>query len=77
MNIGIDFHDTLSYRPEFFIPMMRRWEHDIYVVSGTPASQKLDIKRQLDELGFTPDLYKDILLGYEYGEDAMGGGPLQ
>ena len=45
MNIGIDFHDTLSYAPAFFISMMRNWEHDIYVISGTPASQKDDIKR--------------------------------
>ena len=72
MNIGIDFHDTLSYAPEFFISIMKNWSHDIYVISGTPASQKADIKRQLDELGITPDLYKDILLGYEYGESEMG-----
>ena len=72
MNIGIDFHDTLSYSPEFFIPLMKNWEQDVFVVSGTPASQKVDIVRQLDKLGFTPDLYNDILLGYEYGEDNMG-----
>ena len=71
MNIGIDFHDTLSYAPAFFISMMKNWEHDIYVVSGTPASQKVDIKRQLDELGFTSDLYVEILLGYEYSDQEM------
>jgi len=72
MNIGIDFHDTLSYAPAFFISMMKNWEHDIYVISGTPASQKDDIKRQLDELGITSDLYKDILLSYEYSDREMG-----
>jgi len=63
MNVAIDFHDTLSYSPQFFIPLMKNWAHDVYVVSGTQSSQKSDIKRQLDELGITPDLYTDILLG--------------
>jgi len=72
MNIGLDFHDTISYAPDFFKWMMRSWEQDIYIVTGTPASQKLDIRRQLEQLGISDDMYNDILLGYEYGEKEMG-----
>jgi len=72
MNLGIDFHDTISYAPDFFRWLMKSWEHKVYVVSGTPASQKLDIVRQMNEIDITKDLYEDILLGYEYEEHEMG-----
>ena len=40
LNIGIDFHDTISYNPEFFKVLMSNWNGKIFIITGTPLSNK-------------------------------------
>jgi len=73
MNIGIDFHDTLTYAPEFFYKLIWDWHtHDgyVYIVTGTPPSQKQKVEDTLRDMGV---LYacRDILMGYEYEKSNM------
>ena len=69
MNIGIDFHDTLSYAPEFFKKLMEDWVGDCYIVTGTPENEREDTIEQLKSLGFELGVdYKDILMGYNYSK---------
>ena len=70
MNIGIDFHDTLSYAPKFFSKLAENWVGDIYIVTGTPASCRQSVEEDLELLGFK-GLYKDILMGFEYSKTNM------
>ena len=66
MNIGIDFHDTISYNPKFFRELMGSWVGSVYIVTGTPMSKKEETIEQLEEIGIPRNLYKDILMGFEY-----------
>jgi hypothetical protein len=73
MNIGIDYHDTLSYNPKFFRNLFEAWKKfgDIYIVTGTPASNLESVKDELEVLGFGRDSYTDILMGFEYEKKNM------
>lgn len=73
MNIGIDYHDTLSYDPKFFQNFIRLWKTigNIYIVTGTPASKLEEIKSELEVLGFSRESYTDILPGFEYDKQNM------
>ena len=72
MNIGIDFHDTLSYAPEFFKRLISGWQGKVYIVTGTPPSKREEVEEGLADLGFGPDTYEDILCGFEYEKKNMG-----
>ena len=72
MNIGIDFHDTLSYAPEFFKRLITGWQGKVYIVTGTPPSKREEIEEGLAGLGFGPETYEDILCGFEYEKKNMG-----
>jgi acid phosphatase class B len=72
MNLGIDFHDTLSYAPEFFKRLITGWQGKVYIVTGTPPSKREEIEEGLADLGFGPDTYSDILCGFEYEKKNMG-----
>jgi hypothetical protein len=63
--LGIDYHDTLGFAPEFFRELLCSWPDPVYIVTGTPASKKEEVTRGLSELGFD-GLYEDILCGFEY-----------
>ena len=52
LNIGIDFHDTISYNSQFFKSLMRTWDGVVFVVTGTPQSQKCKTIEQLNKLLF-------------------------
>ena len=71
MNIGIDLHDTLSYRPEFFKPLLKDWPFKRYIVSGTPQSQEKETIEILNSYGIDQEYYDKILLGYEYDKSDM------
>ena len=71
MNLGIDFHDTLSYAPEFFRGLIAGWQGKVYIVTGTPPSKRDTVAAELTKLGFTPDTYEDILCGFEYEKANM------
>jgi len=70
MNLGIDFHDTLSYAPEFFRQLVKGWPGKVYIVTGTPASKRKETEEGLRTIGFE-GLYEDILMGYEYQKEDM------
>jgi hypothetical protein len=61
MNLGIDFHDTLSYAPEFFRRLLSGWGGKVYIVTGTPPSKRHEVEKGLEELGFGRETYEDIL----------------
>jgi len=71
VNIGIDFHDTFSYEPDFFVGLLRSWPGDVYIITGTPPSKLHEIKEALTKLGVQESEYKKILMGYEYDKDHM------
>ena len=71
MNLGIDLHDTISYRPEFFKTLLKDWPFKRYIVSGTPESQRNEIIEILNSYGIYTEYYDKILLGYEYDKTDM------
>ena len=71
-NIGIDFHDTLSYNPEFFKSLVNSWNGKVIIITGTPFSEKKKIEQQLNNLGFFENIhYDNICCGYEYKKEEM------
>ena len=71
-NIGIDFHDTLSYNADFFRQLLSYWSSKVIIVTGTPLSQKNKIEAELNCLGFFKDIHYDkICFGYEYEKEEM------
>ena len=72
MNIGIDFHDTISVNPTFFQKMMGKWQGKVYIVTGTPESKREETVKQLEEIGIEPNLHYDsMLMGFEYQKKGM------
>ena len=69
MILGLDFHDTITYNPEFFKNLINNWNDKVYILSGTPNSQRSHIESKLQELGIT-NVYK-VILSYEYDKDTM------
>ena len=50
MNLGIDFHDTLSYAPEFFRRLLSGWSGKVYIVTGTPPSKRHEVEKDFEFL---------------------------
>ena len=71
MNIGLDFHDTISYSPDFFIELIKIWRGKIYIITGTPPSKISEVEEALNKLGVTKEDYEQILCGYEYDKSEM------
>lgn len=71
LNIGIDFHDTISYDVNFFKTLMSTWVGKIYIITGTPLSKKQETIEQLDSIGITRGMYVDILMGFDYVKEDM------
>jgi hypothetical protein len=71
MILGIDFHDTITYNPDFFKTLIKSWNDKIYIVTGTPASRKNEVVESLLEIGIDSSYYEDILLGFEYEKSEM------
>lgn len=72
MNLGLDFHDTISYEPGFFRNLIKGWSGDVYIITGTPPSNLYEVEEALLELGINSTHYKAILGGYEYDKTEMG-----
>ena len=71
-NIGIDFHDTLSYNPDFFKILLNNWHGKIIIITGTPLSLKNKLEKELNNLGFFQNIhYDEICYGYEYKKEEM------
>jgi hypothetical protein len=71
MNLGLDFHDTITYEPEFFVKLVKCWSGDVFIVTGTPPSKVYEIEEALQDLGLARSDFKDILVGYEYDKTDM------
>ena len=71
MNLGLDFHDTISYDPEFFVKLIKTWPGGVFIVTGTPPSKIHEIEADLEALGLMRSDFKDILMGYEYDKADM------
>jgi hypothetical protein len=71
MNIGIDFHDTISYSPDFFVELIKGWNGNVYIVTGTPPSKRHEVEEGLLALGIDQTDYTQILCGYEYDKSEM------
>jgi len=79
MNIGIDFHDTLSVNPEFYKKLISKWEGKVYIITGTPKSERYETLQQIFELGIYPHVanseylyvYDELLMGFEYKKEEM------
>tara|TARA_B100001250_G_C19132321_1_gene500154 strand:- start:9 stop:479 length:471 start_codon:yes stop_codon:yes gene_type:complete len=73
MNLGLDFHDTISYAPDFFRELIKGWSGKVYIVTGTPPSKRDEVFNDLEKLGFIEGKdYEDILCGFEYEKKDMG-----
>jgi hypothetical protein len=71
INIGVDFHDTITYSPEFFVELFLTWPGKKYIVTGTPESRRGEIILQLKKKGISEDMYDGLLMGYEYEKSEM------
>ena len=71
MNLGLDFHDTISYEPEFFVKLIKSWPGDVFIVTGTPPSKIQEVEMALESLGLVRSDFKDVLTGYEYDKADM------
>ena len=75
--IGIDYHDTFSYDPEFFTAMIWGlvrnedpvWE--VYIITGTPASKRDEIMAGLRQHNLPQRIYDHVLCGFEYDKNQM------
>jgi glycerol-3-phosphate cytidylyltransferase len=71
-NIGVDFHDTLTYNPRFFKTLLKNFKGKKFIITGTPLSKKETIKENLRALNFIEgEDYDDIECGYEYNKEEM------
>ena len=78
MNIGIDFHDTLSVNPEFYKKLISKWDGKVYIITGTPESKRHETIKQIFQLEIYPHVagdypyqYDGILMGFEYKKEEM------
>ena len=71
INIGVDFHDTITYSPEFFLELFLTWPGKKYIVTGTPDSRRDETISQLKKIGFSEEVYDGLLMGYEYEKSEM------
>ena len=71
INIGIDFHDKISYDVNFFKHLILTWVGKIYIITGTPISKKQETIQELEDIGINRDMYDDILMGFDYLKDNM------
>jgi hypothetical protein len=69
MILGIDYHDTITYHPEFFRNLIKNWNDKVYILSGTPESKRQEILTGLKKLEITG--YDELLLAFEYKKENM------
>lgn len=58
MNIGIDFHDTFIYNPDFFINIINTYPSKKFIVTGTPENDEDQIIKLF--INSSSDIYKFI-----------------
>lgn len=68
--LGIDFHDTFTYAPNFFVELIKQWKGKRYIVTGTPERDRSVVRVELQRLGVYPCL-DGLLMGYDYEKGHM------
>jgi len=72
LNIGVDYHDTLSFAPAFFKAFFSGWHGKRYIVTGTPASAREGTIAEIEGHGLKlGEDYDGLLLGFEYTKEGM------
>lgn len=70
MNIGIDFHDTFTYSPDFFINVINTYPGKKFIVTGTPEKDRDKITKSLIDY----QIYNKIdglLMGFNFSKNKM------
>lgn len=70
MNIGIDFHDTFTYNPKFFINLIDNYQGKKFIVTGTPEKDKDKIIKSLIDYQIY-DKIDGLLMGFNFSKDEM------
>jgi len=66
-SIAVDYHDCLSFDPEFFRTLFQTWPGKAYILSGMPERQRAEVCKQLSEMGFKEGVnFERLLLGFDY-----------
>lgn len=71
MNIAIDLHDTITYDVGRFRELINAFYfsgHKIFIISGTPESDREYVKKKLYEFAIS---FNTILLGFNYEKSEM------
>lgn len=71
MNIGIDLHDTITYKPDHFrklISAARNAGHKVIIISGTPEKDRAYVVDSLKKMKIE---YDGIALGFDYEKENM------
>lgn len=72
MRLAIDFHDTLTANPVFFMALLKDWPWRRFIITGTPESERAYVEQTLHELGFDHGRhFNAILMGFEYDRAHM------
>lgn len=70
MNLGIDFHDTFTYHPEFFITLISIWPGKKYIVTGTPEKERNLIIDKLRDFDIWSKI-DGLLMGFNFDKSTM------
>lgn len=68
--LGVDFHDTFTYSPHFFVELLKQWRGKCYIVTGTPEKDRSTLSAELERLGVYAHL-DGLLMGYDYAKEDM------
>lgn len=67
MRLAVDFHDTLTAYPAFFMRLLSCWPGHRFVLTGAPESERPKVIAGLAKLDFLlDDHYDGILMGFEF-----------
>lgn len=70
MNIGIDFHDTFTYYPDFFISIINVYPGKKFIVTGTPEQDRKLVELELKKYDIF-DKIDGLLMGFNFSKDYM------
>lgn len=70
MNLAVDLHDTLTYHPGL-VCLVKHWPYQVYIVTGTPESQRQQTLDIISGLGLYQNDYTKLVMGFEYQKSEM------
>lgn len=68
INLGVDYHDTFSFAPQFFLTLFGNWPGKRYIVTGTPEKEREETLKTLkDKYNCILDRdFEGLLMGYNW-----------